>query len=294
MLYALSSDGDLACLETAMGKVRWNKNVRVDFEGKPGKWAYAESPLVDGNVVVCAPGGKEASLAAFDKKTGKVIWKAVVPGGGDAAYASTIIVEAGGVKQYVQFLKQAVVGVDAKSGKFLWRYDKTADTFAGMNMQTPVASDGLVYSAARVGGGLVRLQGDKDAVTAEQVYLERNLPNCIGGAVLVGGYLYGTTNAGLVCAEFATGAVKWQDKCIGAGAVCVADGCLYVHGENGEVALVDVTPEAYREKGRFTPPDQPKHIRGGMERAWSYPVVANGRLYIHDVGTLWCYDVKKP
>jgi len=292
LLYALGSDGDLACLETATGKVRWQKNVRTAFGGEPGTWAYAESPLVDGDVVVCAPGGKEVSLVALNKKTGEVIWKAPALGGSEAAYASTIAVKAGSIRQYVQFLKQGVVGVDAKTGNLLWRYDKTADGFAGMNMQTPVASNDLIYSAARIGGGLVRLKADKEAVAAEQVYLERNLPNTIGGAVQVGGYLYGTTDEGLVCAEFATGTVKWEDKSIGTGAVCVADGCLYIHGQNGAMALVEAIPEAYREKGRFTPPDQPKHVRGFLEKAWASPVVANGRLYIHDLGTLWCYDVK--
>jgi outer membrane protein assembly factor BamB len=292
LLYAFSSDGDLACLETATGKVRWQKNVRTEFGGEPGKWAYAESPLVDGDLVVCAPGGKEASMLALNKKTGEVVWKTAMPEGGMAGYASTIVVEAAGLKQYVQFLKQGVVGVDARTGKFLWHYGKTADTFVGMNMQTPLAADGLIYSAARPGGGLVGLKADSNGVVAEHVYLERTLPNNIGGAVKVGGYLYGTGSGDLVCAEFSTGAVKWRDKCIGAAAVCFADGCLYLRGEDGEVALVEASPKAYVEKGRFTPPNQPKHIRGGQEKCWPYPVVANGRFYLHDVGTIWCYDVK--
>jgi hypothetical protein len=68
---------------------------------------------------------------------------------------------------------------------------------------------------------------------------------------------------------------------------------LFLYGENGDVALVEATPKAYSEKGRFTPPGQPQHPGGPMEKAWTYPVVANGRLYIRDLGTLWCYDVKK-
>jgi hypothetical protein len=110
--------------------------------------------------------------------------------------------------------------------------------------------------------------------------------------VRVGDYLYGTNARGLVCAEFTTGKVKWSDKCVGPGSVCCVDGRLYVHGENDEVALVEATPDGYHEKGRFKLPDQPRHPRGGMEKAWAYPVVANGQLYIRDVGTLWCYDVK--
>ena len=291
LLYALGSDGDLACLETATGKVRWSKNVRAEFGGKPGVWAYSESPLVDGNVLVVTPGGAEATLVALDKRTGNVIWKSAVPGGDEAAYASAIAMEVGGVKQYVQFLQRGVVGVDAKTGRFLWRYDRTAQN-SPANIPTPVAHDGYVYtSSSRGGGGLVRLKVNAGAVEVEPVYAALRLPTSIGGSVRVGDYLYGTTTGGLMCVEFKTGTVKWQERGIGAGAVCYADGNLYVHGENGQVALVEATPEAYREKGRFTPPDL---VARGRGQSWSYPVVANGRLYIHDFGTLWAYDVKDP
>src|SRR5437773_2685583 len=120
LLYALGSDGDLACLEIATGKVRWHKNLRTDFGGKPGTWAYSESPLIDGEAVLCTPGGSEATLVALQKKTGEVIWKSGLPEGDEAAYASAIIVEAGGVRQCVQLLQKGLVGVEAKTGRFLW------------------------------------------------------------------------------------------------------------------------------------------------------------------------------
>jgi outer membrane protein assembly factor BamB len=289
LLFALSSNGELACLQTATGKVLWHKNVVTDFAGRAGTWAYAESPLVDGDVVVCTPGGTEATLVALNKKTGEIVWKAQVPGGDQAAYASAIVVEAGGVKQYVQFLQKGVVGVDAKTGKFLWRYDRTGKSPA--NIPTPVAHDGCVYtSSAMAGGGLVRLKVNGDTVEAEPVYFDKNLPVAIGGSVLVGKHLYGTNARALLCVEFTTGKVVWQDKCVGTGSVCYADGRLYVHGENnGEVALVEATPEGYHLKGHLTPPGQPKR---GPSKAWAYPVVANGRLYVRDLGVLWCYDVK--
>jgi outer membrane protein assembly factor BamB len=292
LLYALSSDGDLACLETATGKVRWQKSLRKDFGGQPGVWAYAESPLVDGGLVVVTPGGEQATLVALNKKTGAVVWKSAVPGGDQAGYASAIVVRGGGRKQYVQFLSKGVVGVDAKTGKFLWRYSEAAKGPA--QMATPVARDNYVYGAAnRIGGGLVRLKASPDGIAAEQVYFTRGLPNSLGGSVLVGDHLYGTTPEGLVAAEFLTGKLKWQEKSIGPGSVAYADGRLYLHGENGDVALIEATPEAYREKGRFTPPDRPKHNNRG-EKAWTYPVIANGRLYIRDLGTLWAYDVRVP
>jgi outer membrane protein assembly factor BamB len=293
LLYALGSDGDLVCIQAFDGKEVWRKDLRKDFGGKPGHWAYSESPLIDGDVLVCTPGGNEATLIALDKRTGSVIWKSAVPGGDEAGYASVIIVEAAGRKQYVQFVQKGVIGVDAKTGEFLWRYGETGKGLA--NIMTPVAGDGCVYTGAgREGfGGLVRLTAGKGSVVAEPVYYERGLPTSIGGAVLVGGNLYGTNGDGLICAEFQTGKVKWQDKSLAPASLLCADGRLYVHGDDGDVALVELTADAYREKGRFTLPDQPKRPRP-MEKAWAYPVLANGRLYLRDGDTLWCYDVQDP
>ena len=140
---------------------------------------------------------------------------------------------------------------------------------------------------------LVQLIPANSGVAVEQVYFERELPNSLGGQVLVGDHLYGTSPEGPAAVEFETGKIRWKTQDSGPGAVFYADGRLYFHLENGDVALVEATPEAYREKGRFAPAGQPKR-RDSRERAWSYPVVANGRLYIRDLGHLWCYDVKQP
>jgi len=293
-IYALGSDGDLACLETRSGKIRWQKNIRNEFGGQPGEWAYAESPLVDGDVVVVTPGGAQATMVALNKKTGALVWKSAVPGGDPAGYASAIVVQGGGRKQYVQLLSKGMVGVDAKTGQFLWRYKDVAKGPA--QYFTPVGRDGYVYCGALgVGGGLVRLKVDQAGVAAEQVYFERGLPNGIGGAVLVGETLYGTEVAqSLMAVDFSTGKVKWQAKNFGWSSLAYADGLLYVHAVNGEVALVEATPEAFREKGRFTPPAPPKHSQSGpfAEMSFAYPIIAGGRLYIRDLGSLWAYDVK--
>jgi outer membrane protein assembly factor BamB len=293
-IYALGSDGDLACLEASSGKIRWQKNVRTEFGGQPGEWAYAESPLVDGDLVVVTPGGAQATMAALNKKTGAVVWKSAIPGGDPAGYASAIVVQGGGRKQYVQLLPKGIVGVDAKTGQFLWRYKEAAKGPA--QYFTPVGRGGYVYCGALgVGGALVRLKPEGGGVAAEQVYFTRGLPNGIGGAVLVGDHIYGTEAGGkLVAAEFTTGKVKWQAQSLGWSSVAYADGHLYLHGVNGDFALVEATPEGYREKGRFTPPNQPKKKQVGQfpEMAFAYPVIANGRLFIRDLGTLWAYDIK--
>ena len=293
LVFALGSNGDLACAETATGKVVWKRNLHDDFAGRPGNWAYAESPLVDGDVVICTPGGKVASLVALNKKSGDVIWKSLIPNAGEAAYASAIVVEAGGVRQYVQLMEKVVVGVEAKTGRFLWRYTGTAKSMA--NIPTPLAYDDYIYTASRLGGGgLVKLKVADGGFEAEQVYLSQKVPKGMGGAVRVGDFLYGTGGRGLECVGFTTGKVLWEDKSVGAGSISYADGLLYVHSENtGTVALVEATPKGYHEVGRVTPPGHPDYSKDGSGvKDWVFPVIANGRLYLRNGGSLWCYDIK--
>jgi outer membrane protein assembly factor BamB len=291
LLYVLGSDGDLLCLEAKTGKERWRKSLRADFGGVPGIWAYAESPLVDGNTLVCTPGGKDATIVALNKQNGAVIWKSAVPGGGAAGYASTIITKVGDIKQYVAYMADGLVGVDAKNGKFLWRYEKVKGA-VGMSIQTPVARDNYIYvGGTRAGGGAVLLKAVAGAITAEEVYFNPKLPIAIGGTVLVGDYLYGSGQNAMMCVELKTGRIVWSERSIAPVSLCYADGLLYLHGEEGEVALIEAAPEAYRERGRFSPPDQPKHSNT-MEKSWAYPIIADGRLYIRDLNNLWCYDIK--
>jgi outer membrane protein assembly factor BamB len=293
-IYVLGSDGDLICFGMD-GSTKWKKNLKTDFGGKVGQWAYAESPLVDGNAVIGTPGGDKATLVALNKETGATIWQSAVPGGDPAGYASVLPVEVGGVRQYVQFLAKGVVGVDAKTGKFLWRYAKTYDQAA--TIPTPVFHDDCVFtSTSRRGTGLNRIRLDGDKVSSEEVYFNFTKLNSTGGVVLVGDYVYGTNDKGhLMCMEFKTGKVRWQDPCVGAASLCYADGMLYVRGQGGngfgpeapaKVALVEPSPEGYKEHGRFV---QPNH---GNRPAWPHPVVANGCLYLRDQGVLFCYDVR--
>src|SRR6266849_1660344 len=223
VLYALGSDSDLACLETDSGKVIWRKNLSTDFHGKVGTWAYAESPLIDGETLVCTPGGKEATLVALNKKTGEVIWKSAVPGEDEAEYASVVTAEVDGNKQYVQLLQNGVVGVDAKTGKFLWRNPKIKGPY-NASIPTPVAYQNYVYGAAAgAGGGLVKLKAKDGGCEAEQVYFSPKMPTAIGGAVKVGNFLYGCTGQALLCLEFTTGGIKWQERSIAPASLCCAD-----------------------------------------------------------------------
>ncbi|MCX8108695.1 MAG: PQQ-like beta-propeller repeat protein [Verrucomicrobiae bacterium] len=292
LLWALGSDGDLACVETATGNVRWRRNLRSDFAGKPGTWAYSESPLVDGDLVVCTPGGAEATIVALNKKTGETVWKCALPDAGDAAYASAIVIEVGGIRQYVQLLQKGLFGVDARTGKLLWKYTRPTSRFDA-NIPTPLFGDGCIYVAsAGTGGGAIRLLPRNGEIQVEELYFGPRYPTAIGGVIKVGNFLYGTTDQALVCLEFTTGQTKWQERVVGAASMCLADNRLYLHGENGDMALVEPSPDSCRVKGKFTPPGQPPK-KNAMEKAWAYPVVAGGALYIRDHNVLWCYELRK-
>jgi outer membrane protein assembly factor BamB len=294
-VYVISSNGILICADADKGAIRWQKNFKTDFSGRSGGWAYAESPLIDGDVLVCTPGADDAALVALNKKDGEVIWKSAIKGLPQgrrrsyttAGYSSVIVAEADGVKQYIQFLNGGVVGVDARDGKFLWNYDSPANGTA--NCSTPLFQDDCVFAASAygTGGGLAVLKKEGDKFTATQKYFVKGMQNHHGGMVLVDGHIYGTGGNTLLCVNFKTGEIAWQDRSVGKGSVAYADGHLYVRGEKGPIALVEATPTGYKEKGRFQQPDRSE------KNAWPHPVVAGGKLYIRDWDILLCYDVSE-
>jgi outer membrane protein assembly factor BamB len=286
LVYALGLDSDLVCLEAATGKERWRSNLQREFKGSSGGWGYSESPLIDGDKVLCTPGGRDATLLALNKQTGALVWKGVVPDGDGAQYSSIIAATVDGKRQYVQFLGGGVVGLSGE-GKFLWRYDHPANGTA--NCSTPLFHDGRVFAASGygTGGGLVRIRRDGDKYKAEEVYFTKEMKNHHGGMVLLDGYLYGADEGRLTCLDFNTGKVAWAERKAGKGSIAAADGRLYYRDENGPMLLVEANPAKYVEHGRFEP--APK----SGEAAWPHPVLANGRLYLRDQDLLFCYDVKK-
>ena len=299
--YAVSSNGNFVCVDTKTLKIKWEKDFKKEFGGQAGGWAYTESPLVDGDHVIATPGGDEATLVALKKADGSVVWKAAVkdleakPGGkkgknkaySTAGYSSVIKAEVAGVPQYIQFLTGGVVGIGAKDGKFLWHYDEPANGTA--NCSTPIFKDNAVFAASAYGngGGRADLTREGDSFKAEQKYFIKKLQNHHGGMVLVGNHVYGTGGGSLMCVDFSTGEVKWDERSVGKGSITYADGMLYVRGEGGKVALVEANPEKYVEKGQFSQPDRSK------QAAWPHPVVVGGKLYLRDWDTLFCYDLKK-
>jgi outer membrane protein assembly factor BamB len=294
--FVLSSAGRLACLNCRDGSKLWSVDLVKDLGGGRPNWNYSESPLVNGEQVVCTPGGRMGTLAALDKKTGKVLWRSTELTD-PAGYSSIVIDEVGGVRQYVQQTMQGVVGVAARDGRLLWRYDNPR--YRTAVIPTPIVHDNYVYAVAgyKAGSSLLELSANGDLFTVKQLYDDdaRDLmDNKHGGVVRVGDYVYGWSDKvnQWTCQEFKTGREMWAAKALGRGSLTCADGCLYCYSEDrGTVVLVLASPEGWKEKGRFSIPRHTQR-REFNNNIWTHPVVANGRLYLRDQELIFCYDVK--
>lgn len=286
-VYSLGGNGDLTCLDAKTGEISWKLNILKEFKGNNITWGISESPLIDGEKLICTPGGSNGSIVALDKATGKPIWRSTVPGKSPAGYSSAIVAEVGGVRQYIQFMHAGTAGVRADNGDFLWGNNDSANGTA--NCSSPLFSDGMVFTASGYskGGAMVKLKAAGKNVKATHVYHTNKMESHHGGMVLLDGHIYGSSDPGIVrCLDLATGKVKWENRSVGKGSITCAEGYLYIRSEQGPVALAKATPAGYTETGRFNQPD-----RSGAA-AWAHPVVSHGKLFLRDQDLLLAYDVR--
>jgi outer membrane protein assembly factor BamB len=280
----LAENGELACLRPRDGTKVWRRNIVDEFHGHNPHWLISESPLVDGEHVIVTPGGSNASIVAMDKASGKTIWTSQELSDGPG-YSSCVIGDVGGIRTIMALTDRAGVGVRAGDGKLMWRYERVANRTA--NVATPIFHDNKVFYTSDYGTGcaLLGLTAQNGTVKAEEIYFSRDMQNHHGGVVLYNGYLYGYSSQILTCMEFNTGKVAWKDRSVGKGCLTCADGNLYLLSEDNVAGLAEATPEGYREKGRFSIPDQGRP-------SWAHPVVCGGQLYLRNQGWLACYDVR--
>lgn len=294
LVYGLSHAGDLLCAKADTGEKVWSVNYGSDLGGKMmSGWGYSESPLVDGDRLIVTPGGDKAVMAALDKKTGKPVWATTAERGNGAGYASPVISNGGGVKQYLALLGKGLISVAADDGRALWFYQRIANGTA--NIPTPIVKDDLVFTSTGYGDGgsaLLQLVKDGRGVNFKEIYYKKadELQNHHGGMVLLGDYVYmghGHNNGFPVCVELKTGRLVWGPE-RGAGgnsaALVAAEGNLYFRYENGIMALVAATPNGYELKGKFK-------IASHNGSSWQHPVIQNGKLYLRDQDELHCYDI---
>lgn len=283
-LYVLGLGGNLVCLSTD-GKISWQKDLNKDLGGEMmSEWGYSESPLVDGDKVVCMPGGGQGTVAALDKTTGKVLWRSADLKD-TAAYTSLVPVELGGKRQYVALTGETLAGVEAASGKILWKAERAGRTAV---VPTPVVKDGEIWASSGYGVGshMFEVKVDGGKFSAEEAYASRSLKNDHGGAIRIGDHVYAASGPAFVCMEMKTGKIAWKARSVGNGSLTYADGHLYLRGERGPIALIEPNPEKYIEKSRFDQPDRSE------AKSWAHPVISDGVLYLRDQNLLLAYDIK--
>lgn len=282
-IYAEGGSGDLSCLDAATGKTLWHRNLVQDFGGGRPGWGYCESPLVVEKLLIVTPGGSKGTLMALDKMTGEAVWRCEGLKEG-AHYSSPVVAEIGGVRQIVQFASKNVFGVRLSDGEFLWSYSAANNGTA--NITTPIVAENHVFASSGygTGGGLVQIISSGNGQRAEEVYFEKKMANHHGGIVRVGDHMYGFGNGGLLCMNYLTGEIAWTARSVSKGSLVYADGMLYCLGEGHQMALVEATPDEYREHGRFK-------IESFGAPSWAHPVVTGGRLYLRNQQRLTAYDV---
>lgn len=287
LVYALSGKGVLTCLNTADGKQVWQKTMG-ELGGKVPGWGYTESVLVDGDKVLCTPGGSKGTVAAFDKKTGNLLWQSE-SFKDPAHYSSIVPADLNGTHQYVQLTEKNVAGISAADGKLLW-----SSSFPGRTavIPTPIVHDGLVYVTAGYGAGCKLVKPEANGEPAVK-YENKVMKNHHGGVILLDGHIYGHSDGyAWVCQNFMTGEEVWNHRAFGKGAIGYADGRFYCLEEGtGTVALVEASTKGWQEHGRLKLDPQSK-IRSSRGRIWTHPVISNGKLYLRDQDLIYCYDVK--
>lgn len=298
-VYGLSFDGILVCCELQSGEIVWKKSFPGDFQGKmESGWGYSESPLIDGDRLICTPGGMDAMVVCLDKSTGETIWKGKAPqgklrGNDGAGYASVVISNAAGRKQYVQLIGHGVVSYDAQTGELLWNYDRVANTTA--NIPTPIVKDDYVFCSTGYddgGSALLQIKKSGKGLAVKEVYYKssKQLQNHHGGMVMVGDHIYmghGHNNGFPACVEWRTGKDLWE-KGRGAGsgsaAIIFADNKLFFRYQDGVMAMIDSDTKKYKLLGKFK-------LATHNGESWPHPVIVDGILYIRDQDDLVAYQL---
>ena len=284
-----NAHGAVVCLDAKTGGKIWGLSLVKEFGGRRGGYGYAASLVIDGDRVVCCPGGG-AAMAALDKKTGETVWKS--PSAGEAAgYATPILAEHQGLRMILTMSDKSLIGVNADTGDLLWRFEHYTPRFVA-NCVTPIYHDGHVFVSGGYGKGcvLLRINVDGKKAAVEPVWRTQDLDNRHGGVILLSGYLYGAShqsNKGhWACLEWAAGRLMYAERGDGEGSLTCADGMLYTLSQRREAGLVEPAPAGHKVISQFKIPE------GGRGPSWAHPVVCGGRLYIRHSDRLYAYGVR--
>lgn len=287
-LYLESGQGIVYCFDTVTGNIVWSVDLLKKFNAENIQWGMSESLLMDGDRVICTPGGPQHNVVALNRFTGETVWTS--PGNGEpAAYCSPILINHNGTRLIVTMTAESIIGVDAETGTFYWRVPQHQRNKIHAN--TPVYVDGHILCSSasdKTHSGLVTLKLSPDAKSAEVVWRNEEFENLMGGIIVRDGVIYGSRyrRSEWQAIDFKTGALLTTFEELDSGVIVFADGLFYCYAEDGTMALVQASPESFRVISSFQVPL-------GTDQHWAHPVIREGRLYIRHGDALMVYDISQ-
>lgn len=292
-IYVTSGVLDAACIDAISGKIIWSVKVNEKFEGSFGTYGKAESPVVWDNMVFFTPGGNKTTMVALDKFTGETIW-ASESLKETSRYVSPLFIDRNGNNLIVGMTEHYIIGVSAKDGKILWKFDYGAYAVKNENehANTPIFWDGSIFVCSGYDHPSVMLKLSEDGSSVSLMWSEKVMDTHHGGVVRVGPYIYGSNwesnNKGKwVCLDWYTGKTMYETDWINKGQIIAADEMLYCYEEKtGIFALVKATPEKFEVVSSFK-------IPLGTGPHWSHPVISNGNLYVRHMDALMVFDINR-
>jgi outer membrane protein assembly factor BamB len=288
VVYLESGMGVVYCFNATSGEIIWSLDLLKKFNAENITWGMAESLLIDGDNLICTPGGKEVNVVAINRFTGETKWTS--KGFGEpSAYCSPVLVKHNNTKLVVTMTATSAIGIDADTGEMYWRVEQMQGNKIHAN--TPVYENGVIYfssSSAKKNGGLLALKLSEDGKKVKQLWRNEDMKNLMGGIIVIDGYIYLSKyrSSEWYAINMETGKENLLTNEFGNGVIVYADGLFYCYNEKGEVALVDITPESFDIKGLFD-------IPLGTKEHWAHPIIHNKRMYIRHGNALMVYDLTR-
>jgi outer membrane protein assembly factor BamB len=281
ILYALGAAGELRALRADSGTLVWRTNILDDAGAENLQWGMSAAPLiVDGKVIV-QPGGRGASMVAYDASTGKVVWKSLDD---QQAYVSPMLVTLAGRRQIVTITGDRAIGVSVDDGAPLWSYPWVTDNKINISQPIVIGPSRLFLSSGYgKGAAAIELTPSGDLLQAAALWQHTRMKNKLSSSVLLDGHIYGLDEGILACVDAASGQLAWKGGRYGHGQLLLAGDRLLITTETGELALVHATPARFEELAR---------VPGIEGRTWNVPAIDDGILLVRNASEMAAFDVR--
>jgi outer membrane protein assembly factor BamB len=285
-VFSLGATGELCCLRAANGELVWRKNVLADSQARNLHYGLATSPLVVDNQVIVLNGEPAPGhgVIAYDRVNGRPVWWALDD---KMAYTSPLAVTLAGRRQLLLVTARRALGLELDgSGRILWEYPWHVQYDNAIATPLVVGTNRFFISAGYGAGcALVEIVPAGGGFSAREVWRNRNMKNKFNASVFRDGFIYGLDEGTLACLDARTGERRWREGSYGYGQLLLASGHLLILGGEGELALVEATPQGFHERGR---------VRALKGKTWNVPALAQGRLLVRNAAEMACFDLRLP